>query len=165
MLKTVASHNSSMRRSGQSGINALLTDKVKRDRYKLSRAQSCVITQTFYPLRNRRLRLTVSNRASRSRPAIISRFDGRHPYAILGSISQPFNAGYGRSGTTWNAPKYCQLQLMQCARHHAIFPLTFRDDLGVRYNIGHREQISRRFDGRDTVRQTVRWPDGLDGGG
>ena len=61
-------------------------------------------------------------------------------------------------GSTWNAPKYFQLQLMQCARHHAIFPLTL--SATVREcgdSIGHREQIittvlNIQFDGCRTAR-------------
>jgi hypothetical protein len=86
-----------------------------------------------------------------------------HPIHNLGQGFLSSHAGYGRTGLLWYAQKYSQLQPMQCARRHAIFPLTV--SVTVREcggSIGHREQIittvlNIQFDGCRTARGRTAW--------
>ena len=66
--------------------------------------------------------MTVSKcaEALRSRPGSSPALMVGTPYAILDRVSYPSHARLGRRGQLGMPQKYSQLQLMQCARHHAI---------------------------------------------
>jgi hypothetical protein len=110
--------------------------------------------------------LTVSKCAKAFDPSL-SRLDGRHPIRNLGQGFLSFHTGYGRTGSTWNAPKIFPIaaNAMRPAPC-VIFPLTV--SVMVREcggSIGHREQIittvlNTQFDGCRTDSRPDGWVNG-----